>query len=208
MVGRRFGWSSHFRPRSGRKHKRPQPALRHRLRRFGDLRNIDRQHLHGMVHRNGRTGNSGRGNQIGQRCVLLHDERAWLNNSLPSADVVFIGYHNLLRRKLRISLLRTRPTRRLRLCFLGIHRRQIFRDFVMHYRLVRRRLRQDLRLVQPCQIQRINRQQSPAHGPGMTAARPSMPPDDAPAHPASIRRERSLPRPAEELCGINRRYYA
>jgi hypothetical protein len=157
MAGRCFDWSSYFWPRSRREQKRPQPALRHRLHRLGDLRNINRQHLHGMIHRHWGARDSGGRNQVGQRGILLHDERAWLNDSLPSADVVLIGHHDFLRRILRISLLRTRPPRRLRLCFLGIHRRQIFRNFVMYDRLVGRRLRQHLRLVQPCQVQPVNR---------------------------------------------------
>ena len=103
----------------------------------------------------GRAGNCGRGNQVGQGSILLHHQLAWLNDGLPRADVVLIGHHNLLRRKLRISLLRTRPTWRLRLS--GIHRRQILRNLVMDYRLVGRSLRQNLWLVEPSQVQSVNR---------------------------------------------------
>ena len=152
MADGSFSGSSHFRLGRGRKQQRSQPALHCRLRGLGDLRNINRQHLHGMIHGHGRAGDCGGGNQIRQWHILFQGQRAWLNNSLAGADVVLIGYHYFLRSKLRIGLLRTCATRRLRLCFLGIYRRQIFRDLVMDDRLVGRRLRQYLRLVQPCQV--------------------------------------------------------
>ena len=131
MAGRSFSGRSHFRPGCGRKQQRSQPALHGWLRGLGNLRNIDRQHLHGVIHRHGRAGDRSGGNQIRQGHILFQCQRARLNNRLPRAYMVFMRYHNLLRSKLRISFLRARTPRRLRLCFLDIYRRQIFRDLVI-----------------------------------------------------------------------------
>jgi hypothetical protein len=55
MAGRGFNGSSDFRLSRRRKQQRTQPALHCGLRGLRDLWNIYGQHLHGMIHRDGRT---------------------------------------------------------------------------------------------------------------------------------------------------------
>src|SRR6266567_579601 len=126
------------------------------LRRWHNLRHIDREDLKRMVHCHRRAGKRSRDHQVRETNIFTQNIRIWLNNRLLVTDVLRINRDDLLRRIFRVRRLRMWPRWRDGHFVAWSYLWQIFGQLVVQGRGLKRFFHDHVWLVQPEQRENVN----------------------------------------------------